>query len=228
MAQNTSSSRPAADHTASIISLAQRSLLTPNDALQNALASSNKHGLRPVQVTPLQGQLLAIQAQLIGAKSVLEIGVLGGYSTIWFAQAGAHVTGIEIDPKHRDVALANINAAGFDDSKVEIILGAALEVLPKLAAEGRVFDFVFIDASWDEQWEYFDWAVKLTRPKGAIYVDNVVRALVYNGTVDETKESIVTKVGKDERVRATLVPTAFKQQGAEDEVDGYLLAIVKG
>jgi predicted O-methyltransferase YrrM len=209
--------------TASIIALASESLLQSNTELENAIKSSAEHGLRPIEVTPLQGQLLAIQAQLIGAKSVLEIGTLGGYSTIWFAQTGAKVTSIEINPEHREVAMKNVK--GYE---VDIILGAALDVLPKLAAEGRTFDFVFIDASWTEQWEYFDWAVKLTRSKGIIYVDNVVRALVFNGTIDSTKESLVTKVGRDKRVRATLVPTFFQQKSAEDQVDGFLLAIVLG
>lgn len=207
--------------TSAVIALATHSLLPPNPRLDNALTNSAAHGLPPIQVTPLAGQLLAIQAQLVGAKSVLEIGVLGGYSTVWFAEAGARVTGIEIDARRRDIALENVK--GLD---VEILLGDALEVLPRLAAERRVFDFVFIDASWETQWEYFDWAVKLTRPRGAIYVDNVVRALVENETLDRTKESLVTRVGRDERVRATLVPTVFQQKSAENEVDGFLLAIV--
>jgi len=90
------------------------------------------------------------QRQVRNANSVLEIGTLGGHSTIWFARTGAKVTSIEIDPKHRDVALENTK--GLD---VEIILGAALNVLPQLVADGRKFDFIFIDAAWEEQWEYF-------------------------------------------------------------------------
>jgi predicted O-methyltransferase YrrM len=86
---------------------------------------------------------------MIGAKHVLEVGTLGGVSTIWFASTGARVTSIEIDPKHRDVALQNTK----DCKGVEIILGAALEVLPRLYAEGRKFDFVFVDAAWEEQFE---------------------------------------------------------------------------
>lgn len=83
----------------------------------------------------------------MGAKSILEIGTLGGYSTLWFASSGAHVTSIEINPKHRDIALQNISSAGKDvESRVEIILGAALDVMPKLRDEGRIFDFVFLDA----------------------------------------------------------------------------------
>jgi predicted O-methyltransferase YrrM len=100
----------------------------------------------------------------MGAKLVLDIGTLGGYSAICFAEAGAKVTSMEINPTHRDLALENVD--GLD---VEIILGAALDVLPKLAEEVRQFDIVFIDADFDDQWEHFDWAVKLTRPNGCVF-----------------------------------------------------------
>ncbi len=169
---------------AKIDSYAQSALLRPNPKLEHALSNSKASGLPPISVSPLAGQYLAVQARLIGAKSVLEIGTLGGYSTIWFAETGAKVTSIEINSKHRDVALQNVE--GLD---VEIILGAALDVLPKLAQEGRKFDLVFIDADWDEQWEYFDWAVKLTREKGCIYVDNVVRELIESGKIEQESES---------------------------------------
>ena len=153
---------------------------------------------------------------------MLEIGTLGGYSTIWFARTGAKVTSLEINPKHRDVALENIK--GLD---VEIILGAALDVLPKLAKEGRRFDFIFIDAAWGEQWEYFQWAVKLARANGCIYVDNVVRELLESENVGEG-ESLVTKVGREERVTATLLSTISSHKGnAEEMMDGFLLAVVK-
>ncbi|GKT48709.1 O-methyltransferase imqG [Colletotrichum spaethianum] len=159
--------------------IARNNLLPPNPKLDNAVANSQKNNLREIAVSPLQGQFLAIQCQLIGAKTVLEIGTLGGYSTIWLAQTGAKVTSIEINPKHRDVALENVS--GLD---TEIILGAALDVLPKLAAEGRKFDMVFCDASWGEQEKYFDWAVALTRPKGCIYIDNVVWNMLESGAAE--------------------------------------------
>ena len=204
---------------------AHTSLLKPNPRLEYALDNSERNGLPPITVSALQGQYLAIQCQLIKAKSVLEIGTLGGYSSIWFASTGAKVTSIEINPKHRDVALENTK--GFD---VEIILGAALEVLPRLVSEGRKFDLVFIDADWGEQFEYFQWAVKLTRFQGCIYVDNVIRELLESGNVEENKESLVTKVGKmDEEVTATLVPVLSSHKGkAEEMFDGFLLAVVKG
>ncbi|TVY89233.1 Caffeoyl-CoA O-methyltransferase, partial [Lachnellula willkommii] len=124
---------------------ARNSLLKPNAQLDHALSNSEANGLPAITISALQGQYLAIQCKLINAKSVLEIGTLGGYSTIWFASTGAKVTSIEIDAKHRDVALENTK--GLD---VDIILGAALDVLPRLAAQGRKFDFVFIDAAWQE------------------------------------------------------------------------------
>jgi predicted O-methyltransferase YrrM len=184
--------------------------------------NSAENGLPAITISPLQGQYLAIQCQLINAKSVLEVGTLGGYSTIWFASTGAKVTSIEIEPKHRDVALENTK--GLD---VEIILGAALDVMPKLAAEGRKFDFIFIDAAWEEQFEYFQWAVKLARGNGCIYVDNVVRELLEHENVGEN-ESLVTKVGREESVTATLISTISSHKGKTEEMfDGFLLAIVK-
>jgi predicted O-methyltransferase YrrM len=202
---------------------AQSSLLKPNPQLDHALSNSTANGLPPITISALQGQYLAIQCQLIGAKSVLEIGTLGGYSAIWFASTGAKVTSIEINPKHRSVALENTK--GLD---VEIILGAALDVLPKLAREGRKFDLVFIDADWEEQWEYFQWAVKLTRLNGCICVDNVVRELLEHENVGEN-ESLVTKVGREESVTATLVSTVSSHKAKVDEMfDGFLLAVVNG
>lgn len=211
------------DHIPAVDKLAVENLLRPNVKLDNALANSDKNGLPPISVSPLQGQFLSIQCKLMGAKSVLEIGTLGGYSTIWFAEAGAKVTSIEINPKHRDVALENTK-----DYDTEIILGSALDVLPKLATEGRQFDLVFIDADWDEQYEYFDWAVKLTRKGGGIYVDNVVRELLESDAIDGSKESLITKVGKDDRVTTTLVSTVTSYgEPPSAEYDGFLLALKK-
>jgi predicted O-methyltransferase YrrM len=201
---------------------AHSSLLKPNPQLDHALSNSAANGLPAITVSALQGQYLAIQCQLINAKSVLEIGTLGGYSTIWFAGTGAKVTSIEINPKHRDVALENTK--GLD---VEIILGAALDVLPKLATEGRKFDLIFIDAAWDQQWDYFQWAVKLARGNGCIYVDNVVREMLESENVAEG-DTLVSKVGKEEKVTATLVSTVSSHKTKVDEIfDGFLLAVVK-
>jgi predicted O-methyltransferase YrrM len=200
---------------------AMSSFVSSDAQLDSILANSKSQGLPEIQISPLQGQLLSIECQLVNAKTVLEVGTLGGYSTTWFARTGAKVTSIEIDPKHRAVALENTK--GLD---VEIILGAALDVLPQLAAEGRKFDFIFLDASWDEQWQYFDWAIKLTRSGGAIHIDNVVAVMGRMESLDADSETLITRVGKDERVTATLVPTLGIWEG-ELYQDGFILALVK-
>jgi predicted O-methyltransferase YrrM len=212
------------DYAPGIDAHARSSLLRPNPRLDAAVENCKNKGLPPIAVSPLQGQYLAIQCQLMGAKSVLEIGTLGGFSTAWFAGAGAKVTSIEINPKHRDIALENCK--GLD---VEVLLGAALDVMPKLAEEGKTYDMVFIDADWGEQWEYFDWAVKLTRQKGCILVDNVIRTLLEEpASIEVGNESgLVAKVGKDSRVTATLVPTLSTHKSEPEEwYDGFLIAIV--
>lgn len=206
---------------------AQGDLVKSNDRLDNAVANSSKNGLPPIAINAAQGQFLSILCRLTGARAILEIGTLGAYSTIWFADSapGVHVTSIEFNPKHRDVALENTQ--GLEN--VEIVLGAALDVLPKLADEGRVFDFVFIDADWDEQTQYFDWAVKLTRKGGLVYVDNAVRQLT-EGEADGSAAAyaLIDHVKGDSRVDATLIPTVNTQKTTLSEVmDGFLLAIVK-
>lgn len=145
---------------------------------------------------------------------------------MWFAKTGAKVTSIEINPKHRDVALENLHNANLD---ADIILGAALDVLPELAGKEEKFDFVFIDADWDEQGEYFDWAVKMTRKGGAIFVDNVVQVMMEDGEHGVQGEgNLVARVGRDERVRASMVPiiSAHKTSSGDAFVDGFILAIV--
>ncbi len=181
---------------------AQSALLRPNEKLSAALQRSAAEGLPPISVVPLAGQYLSILTRVMGAKNVLEVGTLGGYSSICFAQAGAKVTSIEIDVKHRDVALQNVK--GLD---VEVILGSSTDILPKLVDEGRKFDIVFVDADMIGMGEQFDWAVKLTRPNGCIFLDDVVASMFKDGQVGKDgEENILTKIGKDERVQATLVP----------------------
>jgi predicted O-methyltransferase YrrM len=201
------------------------SLLPPNPLLDRALANSAAKGLPPVSVLPLAGQYLTILAQATGAKSVLEVGTLGGYSAICLAQGGAHVTSIEIDPHHRDVALENLADLG---DRVDVRLGASLDVMPELAAEGRRFDMVFIDASLDEHWEHFDWAVRLTRPGGCVFLDDVGISMIKSGELTEASQSILTQVGKDERVKATYMPVVGCYPKTPNPIyNGYILAIVK-
>ncbi len=153
-------------------------LIPPDAALDAALADSIAAGLPAINVAPNQGQLLHILALSHGARTILEIGTLGGYSTIWLARAlpaGGRLITLEADPQHAAVARANIARAGLADV-VEVRLGKALDTLPQLAAEGLgPFDLVFIDADKVNTAAYFAWALKLTRRGSLIITDNVVR-----------------------------------------------------
>jgi predicted O-methyltransferase YrrM len=154
-------------------------LLPSDPSLEAALDTSVAAGLPAISVSPNQGKLLQIFAQLLGARSILEIGTLGGYSTIWLARGlreGGHLVTLEVDPKHAEVARLNISRAGLKDV-VEIRVGNALETLPQLSAERHgPFDLIFIDADKQNIPTYFEWAMKLSRPGTLIVVDNVVRS----------------------------------------------------
>ncbi|MGA2302479.1 MAG: O-methyltransferase [Candidatus Acidiferrum sp.] len=158
-------------------------LLVPSDpALEAALQASGAAGLPSIQVSPVQGKLLHLLARACGARQVLEIGTLGGYSTLWLARAlpaGGRVITLEADPKRAEVSRSNFALAGLS-GVIELRLGTALETLPKLASEGRgPFDLIFIDANKSSMPEYFDWALKLSHAGSIIIADNVVR----NGAV---------------------------------------------
>ncbi|MEU8790379.1 O-methyltransferase [Streptomyces sp. NPDC048643] len=154
-------------------------LLAPADeTLTAALRDSDAAGLPPINVAPNQGKLLRLLAEIQGARRILEIGTLGGYSTIWLGRAlpadGRLVT-LEYDPRHAEVARGNLARAGLAEL-AEVRVGPALESLPKLADENpEPFDFVFIDADKVNNAHYLDWAVRLTRPGSVIVLDNVVR-----------------------------------------------------
>lgn len=203
-------------------------LLDTDAALEDALRASAEAGLPPINVAPNQGKLLHLLVRAQGARRVLEIGTLGGYSTIWMARAlpddGAVVT-LEIDAGHAEVANANFARAGVAHM-IELRLGRAIDTLPALAAEGHgPFDFVFIDADKPGNPDYFRWALELSRPGTMIVVDNVVR----NGAVadpgdDPTVEGtrrVLELMGSDPRVDATAVQTV----GIKG-YDGFSLAIV--
>jgi predicted O-methyltransferase YrrM len=154
-------------------------LLVPEDAVLDAtLQDSAEAGLPSIAVTPNQGKLLWLLARVQGARAILELGTLGGYSTIWLARAlpvGGRLVTLEAQPEYAEIARANIARAGLAES-VELRVGPALETLPQLVAEeAGPFDLIFIDADKKNNPGYFEWALQLSRPGTLIIVDNVVR-----------------------------------------------------
>jgi predicted O-methyltransferase YrrM len=153
-------------------------LLQPDKDLEGALEASSAAGIPAIQVSPLQGKLLMLLAQMLQSRRILEIGTLAGYSTIWLARGLAkdgRIVTLEADPDHARLARSNFARAGLE-ATIDLRVGKALVTLPKLAAEGgATFDLCFIDADKKHIPEYFSWSLKLTRPGGLIIVDNVVR-----------------------------------------------------
>lgn len=152
-------------------------LLPEDEALDAALAHNRKAGLPPIDVSPAQGKLLYLLARLAGARNVLEVGTLGGYSTIWLARAipeGGRVVSLEYEPDHARIARDNVEAAG-EGAKVDIRIGPALDLLPVLEKEGAIFDFVFVDADKANNHFYLRWALRLARVGALVVIDNVVR-----------------------------------------------------
>ncbi len=189
--------------------------LPADSALEQAQATSAKAALPDIAVSPNHGKLLYLLAKILGAKRILEIGTLGGYSTIWLARAlapGGSLITLEFDPKHADVARANIGQAGLG-RVVQVRVGAALEVLPLLEAEGRgPFDLIFIDADKINTVPYFTWALKLSRPGSLIIVDNVVRdgAVADAASTDASVQGMqrfYEAVKAEPRVDATAIQT---------------------
>jgi predicted O-methyltransferase YrrM len=149
-------------------------VLLDDPVLTAALADSDAAGLPKIAVSPQQGKFLSLLAAATGARRILEIGTLGGFSTIWLARGAGpegHVTTLEYEPKHAEVARANLDRAGLSD-RVEVLVGAALDSLPNVTGP---FDLVFIDADKENNPSYLEWAVKLTHPGSMIVVDNVIR-----------------------------------------------------
>jgi predicted O-methyltransferase YrrM/quinol monooxygenase YgiN len=204
-------------------------LFTPPDAaLQATLDSTAAAGLPQIQVSATQGKLLHVLARAMGARRILEIGTLAGYSAIWLARAlpadGRLIT-IELDPKHAEVARANLARAGVAD-RVDIRVGRAIDVLPRLAAErADPFDLTFIDADKVGYTDYLDWAIRLSRPGSLIIADNVIRdgAIADATTGDEMVDGIRrfnAALAADRRVSATAVQTV----GAKG-YDGFTAAV---
>jgi predicted O-methyltransferase YrrM len=204
-------------------------LVQPDPSLAAALEASAAAGLPPRDVSPNQGKLLELLARVQRARTIMEIGTLGGYSTIWLARAlpadGRLIT-LEANSDYAEAARANIARAGLADV-VELHLGRALDTLPQLAAEGAgPFDLVFIDADKQSNPEYFEWALRLCRRGSLIVADNVVRggAVVDAGSADPSVQGVrrfYELVAAEPRVSATAIQTV----GAKG-YDGFLIALV--
>jgi len=194
-------------------------------ALKAALSESAKAGLPAIAVSAAQGKFLELTARSIGAKRILEVGTLGGYSTIWLARAlpeGGKIVTLELNPHHADVARANIENAGLA-AKADVRVGRAIDLLP--AVEGP-FDLSFIDADKESNADYFAHALRLSRSGALIIVDNVVRGgrvLDANGDVHvQGVRRLMDMVANEPRVDATAVQTV-----GDKGHDGFLMAVVK-
>lgn len=204
-------------------------LVPPDPALEAALRSSDAAGLPPHNVSPNQGKLLLLLAQLQRARAILEIGTLGGYSTIWLARAlpgGGRLITLEANPKHAEVARANIARAGLSDV-VELRLGRASDTLPQLAAEGRgPFDLIFIDADKPNNPQYLAWALALSRRGSLIIADNVVRnGTVIDGASDDPSVQGVRRFNELLAAEPRVSATAIQTVGSKG-YDGFAIALV--
>jgi predicted O-methyltransferase YrrM len=201
----------------------------PDPALDGVLQSIAAADLPTISVSPNQGKLLFILAKAMGARRVLELGTLAGYSTIWLARAvppGGSVVTIEVDPRHAKIARANIARAGMAD-RIDLRVGAALEVLPGLAAgNAGPFDLIFIDADKVGYPDYLSWAIKLARPGALILADNVIR----DGAVADpaSKDASVLAVRRFNEMLANeprVIATAIQTVGAKG-YDGFAAFLV--
>jgi len=205
------------------------SLLPADPVLDAALAANIKQGLPAIDVSAAQGKLLNLIARMSSAKRILEVGTLGGYSTIWLARAvpaGGKVVTLELEPHHAKVARANLKRAGLSEL-VELRVGPALESLATLAGEGAApFDLIFIDADKPNNPNYLSWAMKLSRPGTVIICDNVIRdgAVLNQDGSDagvEGARAAFSFIGGNARLDGTAIQTV----GAKG-YDGFAIAIV--
>jgi predicted O-methyltransferase YrrM len=201
----------------------------PDPALEAALQASAAADLPAINVTPNLGKLLQLIARVRGARTILEIGTLGGYSTIWLARAlpqGGRLITLESDPMHAEVAQANIARASLADV-VELRLGRARETLPQLAAEGRgPFDLIFIDADKPSYPDYFAWSLKLSRRGSLIIADNVVRkGAVLDPASDDPVIQGVRRFNELLAAEPRVSATAIQTVGSKG-YDGFAIALV--
>lgn len=203
-------------------------LVGADPVLDDALDAQQQAGLPAIEVAPVAAKLLALLVQIRGARRVLEIGTLGGYSTIWLARAvgpDGTVTSIDAEPAHAEVARANLDRAGVGD-RVRLLVGRGAEVLPTLAGE-EPFDFVFIDADKQSNALYLDWAARLGAPGTVIVLDNVGRSgeVANAGSPDEMVQGTragLELLGSDGRFDATALQTVGSKGW-----DGFALAVVR-
>lgn len=201
-------------------------LHAPDPTLDAALADSAAAGLPPIAVSPPQGKFLHLLARIAGARRILEIGTLGGYSTIWLARAlpaGGQLVTCELDPHHARIACANLARAGVGEL-VDIRVGPAIDTLAGLAGP---FDLAFVDADKPSGADYFRECVRLVRPGGTIVVDNVVRggAVVDAASIDPAvvgTRRLADAIAAEPRVDATVLQTV----GGKN-YDGFVLAVVR-
>jgi predicted O-methyltransferase YrrM len=207
-------------------------LLAPSaqdDAFDAALAANQKADLPPIDVTRLQGKFLDLLVRIIGARRVLEIGTLGGYSTLWIANAlqeGGSVVTLEFEPLHAKVARENIRKAGMAD-RVDVRVGAAIDTLPALEEAGVApFDLIFIDADKESYPEYLEWSLKLSRPGTLIVADNVVRdGMVADADCHDPRVQGVQRFTELLAAEPRLSATVLQTVGAKG-YDGFALAVV--
>jgi predicted O-methyltransferase YrrM len=229
MVNKSGTTDPAVAQWAAVDEYVDELLVRQDDGLRGALEASDAAGLPSINVTPAQGKVLNLLARSIGARAILEIGTLGGYSTIWLARAlapGGRLITIEADEKHAAVARENIVRANVA-AKVDLRVGRALDVLPSIEREGLgPFDLVFIDADKPNTPDYFNWALRLARIGALILIDNVVR----NGAIasaDSQDPAVVAMrrvlaiVASEPRVSASVLQTV-----SEKGYDGLALVLV--
>lgn len=206
------------------------SLFEADPILDAVLAANHDQGLPAIDVSPAQGKLLSLLARIQGARRILEIGTLGGYSTIWMARglpSGGKIVTLELDPHHAKVARSNFERAGVSE-KVELRVGPALQSLATLASENAgSFDLIFIDADKPNNPNYLAWAMKLSRPGTVIVCDNVIRdgAVVNEDGRDANVEgarAAFAFIGGDKRLDGTAIQTV----GAKG-YDGFAIATVR-
>ena len=200
-----------------------------DSVFRDVQAACDEAGLPPIQVSAAQGKFLELLARMTGAASVLEVGTLGGFSTIWMARglpAGGRVITMEIDPRHAEVAAGNFSRAGLSDM-IDLRIGPALESLPVVEREGAgPFDLIFIDADKVNIPSYFEWALRLSRPGSVIVVDNVVRE---GAVIDETStDAAVQGVRRFNEMAASMdrVHTTVIQTVGVKGHDGFALSYV--